>query len=491
MLMIGMHEEILRKVAEKNTLISPSAWEYLEKQEDPNSIVDTILKEEKNLPFPIGRETIESFVEKGGGFEKATGTSSEISQEMIDTEFLCKNINVLRDITGNSTCTGVIDDFTKYFNSRYEKLKSILSKRRESKGIIDIVSAKNRKGDAKVIAMVGDIYETNNGNMILQLEDPTGTMRGFISSDNPAYKENILEDEVILAIGSVWEKKKDFDVTFSIKEIVRPGVPKIRSQSHNDFKGKIAFIGDVHVGSDTFLKKEWDRFAKWLNSDSEKAKDIRYIIVSGDLIDGIGIYPNQEDELEIVDIFEQYEEFARMIKKLPKDIVIITIPGNHDIVRNPEPQPCLPDEVREMFPENVKFYGNPAFIDINGLKILMYHGRSINDLSDKLNHVDTDHPVTAMKEMMERRHLVPVYGEKTPIAPEMEDLLVIDELPDVFVTGHIHKTQIEDYHGTIMINSSTWQDQTEYQKMRDIKPDPAKVIVLDPASNQITVKQFT
>ncbi|MGM0404956.1 MAG: DNA-directed DNA polymerase II small subunit [Thermoplasmatota archaeon] len=485
-----MHEEILRKVTEKNTLISPSAWEYLERQDDPNSIVEGLLEKE-NLPFPIGRDTIESFVEKGSGIEESVETATELITEIEGTASFCENIQVIRDITGNSTCTGVIDDFTKYFNNRYEKLRSILSKRRESNGIIDISSAKKRKGDAKVIAIVGDIHETNNGNKILQLEDPTGMMRGFISSENPAFEKNLLEDEVILAMGSVWDKRKDYDVTLSINDIIRPGVPKIRSQSHRDFKGKVAFIGDVHVGSDTFLKDEWNRFVEWINSGSEKAKDIKYIIISGDLIDGIGIYPNQEDELEIVDIFEQYREFAKMIKKLPKDIAIITIPGNHDIVRNPEPQPCLPEEVREMFPKNVKFYGNPAFIDIDGLKILMYHGRSINDLSDKLNHVDTDHPVTAMKEMMERRHLVPVYGEKTPIAPEKEDLLVIDEIPDVFVTGHIHKTQVEDYHGTIMINSSTWQDQTEYQKMRDIQPDPAKVIVLDPASNQITVKQFT
>jgi len=488
--MIGMHEEIIRKVTEKNTLITPNAWKVLEKQEDPNSIVDNILKEKKKLPFPIGRDLVESFVECNGEDEEINEAYVESIREVHDIKTLCDKIEVLHDITGESTCTGVIGDFTKYFNNRYERLRSILSKRRESNGVIDIVSAKKRKGDAKIIAMVGDIYQTNNGNKILKLEDPTGVMRGFISSNSPAYEKDLLEDEVILAVGSVWEKKKDFDVTFSIDEIIRPSVPKIRSQSKKEFEGKIAFIGDIHIGSNTFLKSEWNNFVKWMNSDDEKAKDIRYIIITGDLIDGIGIYPNQEEELEIVDIYDQYREFARMIRKLPEDILIITIPGNHDIVRNPEPQPCLPEDVCEMFPDNVRFYGNPAFIKIDGLKILLYHGRSINDLSDKLNDVDTDYPVTAMKEMMKRRHLVPVYGEKTPIAPEGEDLLVIDELPDVFVTGHIHRTQVEDYHGTIMINSSTWQDQTEYQKMRDIQPDPAKVVIFDPSSNQATVKEF-
>ncbi len=488
--MIGMQKEILRKLTKKNTLITPNAWKYLEKQDDPNTIVDRILKKENTLPFPIGRDIIESFVDEDHKKEVINGSSVQNKKEYHDVDQLCEKINVLRDITGESTCTGIIDDFTNYFNSRYEKLLSILSKRRESNGVMDISSAKRRKGDAKIVAIVGDIYQTNNGNKILKLEDPTGVMRGFISASSPAYEKALLEDEVILAVGSVWEKKKDFDVTFSIEEIIRPDVPKIRSQSKNDFDGKIAFIGDIHVGSNTFLKDEWERFTEWINSNDEKAKDIRYVIISGDLIDGIGIYPNQEEELEIVDIYEQYKEFARMMRKLPDDMVIITIPGNHDIVRNPEPQPCLPEDIRKMFPDNVLFYGNPVFLDIEGLKILLYHGRSINDLSDKLNDVDTDYPVTAMKEMMKRRHLVPVYGEKTPIAPEEEDLLVIDELPDIFVTGHIHRTQVEDYHGTIMINSSTWQDQTEYQKMRDIQPDPAKVVVFDPRLNQVIVKEF-
>ena len=238
------------------------------------------------------------------------------------------------------------------------------------------------------------------------------------------------------------------------------------------------------------MREEWDRFVGWLNSDDQSANEIRYIVIMGDLIEGIGVYPNQEKELEIKDVYKQYEKLAQMLKEVPDDISIITIPGNHDIVRNPEPQPCLPEDIQKLFPPNVIFYGNPAFMDIEGLKLLLYHGRSINDLSDLLPQVDTDYPITAMKEMLERRHLVPVYGKKTPIAPEKEDHLIIEELPDIFVTGHIHRTQVEDYSGIVLMNSSTWQSQTEYQKMRDIQPDPAKVIIFEPQTRQVTVQSF-
>ncbi|MFP4051957.1 MAG: DNA-directed DNA polymerase II small subunit [Thermoplasmata archaeon] len=490
-----MRERIVSKLAERNTVLTPEAWEYLDKFDEPCSIVENMIEIDNKLPFPLGRDTLQNFVEIDKDKEvkeeveevKEKHDSDEKKLERPDLD----NIKVLKDISGESTCTGVIDDFQNYFLDRYERLRLIISRRREAKGIVDIGRVAKRSGRAKVIGMVGDVHNTSNGNKMLTLEDPSGKIKAFISSDSEAFEKNVLEDEVVLAEGRIWEKKQGYDTTFSIEKIVRPGIPKIKKRRNKKFEGKIAFIGDVHVGSDTFLKKEWNRFTKWMNSDDEVAQQIRYLVITGDLIDGIGIFPNQEEELEIIDIYEQYRELARMLSELPDDVLIITIPGNHDIVRNSEPQPKLPEDVQEMFPDNVVFYGNPCLLEIDGLKTLLYHGSSINDLSDLLPEVSNHRPITAMKEMMKRRHLVPVYGKKTSIAPEDKDYLLIEDIPDVFVTGHIHRAEVEDYHGTIMINSSTWQSQTEYQKMRDIEPDPAKVMVLDPTENQVSIQNFS
>jgi DNA polymerase II small subunit len=38
---------------------------------------------------------------------------------------------------------------------------------------------------------------------------------------------------------------------------------------------------------------------------------------------------------------------------------------------------------------------------------------------------------------------------------------------------------MESYKGVLLINSSTWQSQTEYQKMMNFQPQPAKVAVVD------------
>ena len=62
------------------------------------------------------------------------------------------------------------------------------------------------------------------------------------------------------------------------------------------------------------------------------ASKVKYVIIAGDLVDGVGIYPSQQEELEIKEIVAQYEEFCRLIKQIPADKQIIICPGNHDAV---------------------------------------------------------------------------------------------------------------------------------------------------------------
>ena len=68
---------------------------------------------------------------------------------------------------------------------------------------------------------------------------------------------------------------------------------------------------------------------------------IRYLYVVGDLVDGVGVYPGQEEDLAIKDISKQYEELAKLLKTVREDITIIVCGGQHDALRRAEPQPGL------------------------------------------------------------------------------------------------------------------------------------------------------
>jgi DNA polymerase II small subunit len=96
-----------------------------------------------------------------------------------------------------------------------------------------------------------------------------------------------------------------------------------------------------------------------------------------------------------------------------------------------------------------------------------------------------------MKVMLKKHHLAPTYGGYTPLAPENHDYMVIDRIPDVFVTGHVHLAQISDYRGVTLINASSWQEQTTYQKMLNFIPDSAKLPIVDLNTNNVTMMDFS
>ena len=84
-----------------------------------------------------------------------------------------------------------------------------------------------------------------------------------------------------------------------------------------------------------------------------------------------------------------------------------------------------------------------------------------------------------MRAMIDRRHLAPSWGGKTPLSPEPEDRLVIQEIPDIFVTGHVHGHHMETYKGVNLVHSITWQDQTDYQRMLGFQPKPCILTVVN------------
>jgi len=159
-------------------------------------------------------------------------------------------------------------------------------------------------------------------------------------------------------------------------------------------------------------------------------------------------------------------------------------------VRPAEPQPAFPTSIQNLFDSNVIFAGNPSLLSVEGVRILAYHGRSMDDLVSAIPGMSYARPLEAMKAMLRMRHLAPIYGGKTPIAPEAEDHLIIDEIPDIFATGHVHAAGVDQYRGVVLVNSSTWQAQTPYQKMRNIEPMPARLPIVDLASGQAIVREF-
>jgi DNA polymerase II small subunit len=409
-------------------------------------------------------------------------------------------VTVISDISGHSTCIGEYMQFVQYFRDRYSRFSEIIRGRVNARPMESLKRRNFRPGrdrspeEISLIGMVSDNSSTTNGHRILSLEDPTGSFSVLIRNTDKELFElasKILLDEVIGVTGSI---TNDGNLMIASK-IVQPDVPN-NVQRRTGSHGKVVLISDVHVGSSQFLEDSWLDFLDFLKGKSESevmrelAASIRYLIVAGDLVDGIGIYPDQEMELDILDVYEQYKKAAEYFREIPEHIRVIISPGNHDAVRQAEPQPALPEKIQADFPQNVIFVGNPASLDLDGVRILIYHGRSIDDLVASIHGVTYQEPAGAVLEMVKRRHLAPTYGSRVSISPEKKDYFVIDPLPDIIHTGHVHTLGVQRYKNILLVNSGTWQGQTEFQKRVNLMPVPARIPIVDLADFTYKILTF-
>jgi len=439
-----------------------------------------------------GLSASESEPVSGAGSAQPTSTALESSQQRSGTDDAGSGTEPERSITVSgdisSTGTGAYEDFVSVFRDRYEKLAGQLRGRVNHRPT-DTIENMTPGSDAGLIGMVSDIRTTASGHWLVELEDTTGTFPCLVMKDRDFAADalTLLTDEVVAVEGTLAD---DGGILF-VDSFHFPDIPRTHNPSTADRKVEAALISDVHVGSEEFRADAWSEFASWLHT--EEADHVEYLLIAGDMVEGIGVYPGQDDELDIVDIYDQYERFSEYLKEVPGDMEVVMIPGNHDAVRLAEPQPAFDEELRGiMSAHDASISANPSTVTIEGVSVLMYHGVSLDEVIAELPEEEAsyDRPQDAMKHLLRKRHVAPQYGGHTRVAPEEEDHLVMEEVPDIFHTGHVHKLGYGSYHNVTMINSSCWQSQTDFQKSVNLDPDVGYAPIVDLQTLDLTIRQF-
>jgi DNA polymerase II small subunit len=382
-------------------------------------------------------------------------------------------VEIVSGCPGTSGSINGTADYLHYFRDRYTRLGAMIRGRCSGMPIEGLLrSSRYRQEESTVIGMVVEVKTTTNGHRIAEIEDTTGNISVLFRKDRPIFAdaERLIPDEVIGVKGKLSNDGR----LFFAELMFRPDIRIDNKPFMSETPGKAVFISDVHVGSNTFLTDCWNHFIDWLSES-----DASYLLIAGDLVDGIGVFPGQEQELIIKNIYEQYDAFGEMISVIPRRIKIIVAPGNHDVVRGAEPQPVIPAQFTKKFPENCMLVENPALVNLQGVRVLMYHGRSIDDMIGLIPGASYEQSGKMMEEMLQRRHLAPAYGRRTPIAAGKVDRLIIDPLPEILHTGHVHIRGLTLYRGVLGINAGTWQSQTAFQKQMNVNPTPAQAIMVD------------
>jgi|TARA_R110002020_G_scaffold282188_6_gene497882 DNA polymerase II small subunit len=371
-------------------------------------------------------------------------------------------VNVGKIVGDDRKGSGLVD-IVNLFVNRYDEIRKILRKQcgfRETNTISEIEKEKKIYRRYNIIGIISEVRTTKSGGVMINIEDKSGNLSAFIRKEDSA-SQSLLVDDVVGITGSYG---KESDIFWVDRVQFGDILPKHLNKGGKDFDPvSIAFISDIHMGSKYFLEDTWDKMMKWMNED-ELATNIKYLVMAGDVCDGIGIYPGQENNLIFDNAYDQYEMCARKLDELPDHITPIILPGNHDAVRPAQPQPMLEHTIQQQFNSAIHT-GNPCRANLSGIELLAYHGQGMDDIIPQLDHVTYEDSIQGMKEMLKRRHMTPQWGERSALSPEQQDDMVIKELPDIFVTGHTHSHAYEWYKGVPCVVSSTMQGQTDFMNM--------------------------
>ena len=407
------------------------------------------------------------------------------------------DIKVIEDPGSNISTSGTVEDYLGYFQDRFKQLEKLLRQRMDVKSAASVMDAVKAQPNArlKIICMVTEKRESKQ-KTFLTVEDLKASTSVLVpqnaSSDLQSKVHMLLPDQVICL--SVLKTRSNLLLA---EDIILPDIAQ-RAPHKASAPVYAVLTSDMHVGSKLFTREAFNRFILWLNGRYGDAKmrdiagHVKYVLVAGDVVDGIGVYPNQARELAIKDANKQYRLAARFIEHIPDYIDVIVTPGNHDAPRKALPQPPIAGAFLETLQESrrVRSLGNPCVLSLHGVEVLMYHGRSLDDIISTVPNMSHSHPEKAMRLLLQGRHLAPLYGGKTPISPESKDPLVIERVPDIFHAGHVHALEHGTYRGVLIVNSGCWQGQTGYMVRNGFTPTPAIVPVVNLQTLDITETSF-
>jgi len=457
----------------KGFQIHPNALELLERVEikDLELTIKQIVREKsKQKRFLINQDDLEDFL------------------GLKEDKKLLNEHRVLFDPTLKITSAEGIEGYKALFSSRFEKLKKIVSNRPEAKLLksISLIISTKSKEDMFLCGLLSERRSERNITK-LTIDDPTGTIETIVfDKDLQKTAQGLLIDQFVFVKINLGKNGG-----FIVKDLIVPGIPE-HASNRSETETYAVFLSDLHIGSMYFMEKELNDFIAWLSSPDPVARKIRFVLICGDLVDGVGIYPGQDKELVFVNVEDQLKKAVEILEKIPKHIKIFIVPGNHDPGRRALPQPAIPEkyELGLWNKENFFMLGNPSIVSLNGVKVLLYHGQSIDDVVRTTPGLSYDKPTEVMRRFLQARHLSPIYGSQTPIAPETEDMMVIDEVPDIFQAGHVHVVGFDMYRGVLILNSGAWQHQTPFQAGVGITPTTGIAVIVNLKTFKVYTKDF-
>ncbi|MEK6970504.1 MAG: metallophosphoesterase [archaeon] len=469
--------EVLEYAQQKGLMIQPSALELLSTKSDYVQILDALSLENTFIITQAHVERKSPRASDGSSSpESIPSKPKPLAAEYSPNYRILNHLNY----SGSSESKGKALDFLHLFQDKYTFLHAELKDRGYQPKSLAKIDRQGRDTEFDIVVMVSEKKNTKNGHVLLAIEDLEGNAKALIPASDTELIEKAkrLTDDDVIGMKVKMARQGELLI---VKEFSWPDLPQ-RKPRTSDIDLGLVVTSDIHIGSKLFLRPWWEKFIQWMNgevgSDSEKARvgKLKYLVIAGDCVDGIGVYPNHINELEVKDIYEQYNQFQSYIQQLPEHLELFITPGNHDPCRWHDPQPPVMKEfVPELYAQkNIHFLPSPSWVEIEGQKTLIYHGSGLIGGMFAMNIPPTK-PEEVIKELLIKRDLMSVYGTKHPYAPEPKAYMLVREHPDIYIGGDNHYNAYAQYRGTTIINNGCWQTTSAYAASKGFIATPGRV----------------
>jgi DNA polymerase II small subunit len=464
--------EVARRLAamalERGYQLSAEALEALQGSENPLELLDRVLSwlESRGVRLSIiDKASIEGYVRSQLRVEESV--EEEVPPLVVESP----SYEDLR-------IEGTADEHRAYLLSRYQALRSVF----ELRGI-QLQPARELirlQGEGYVVGMVSRVSRRDS-YFFVEVEDPVETWSVIFPTRDRGLAEKaeyILPDMVV-----VFRARSRRGVLVA-SDVILPDT----SPRRNTWRGpdtNICVISDIHIGSVRHAGDRFNAFLDWLASGQGEAGRTRLLLINGDLVDGVYVYPGQARELSLKSYEEQYGAAAEALAKIPESVEVVYVPGNHEPCRKALPQPPIQQSYRRILglKRGLFYAGNPAWVRVGGLRILAYHGQTLDDVIQAGTRFSYSTLHERSGELMEfilkARHLAPVMGVATPIMPLRTDYLAIPEPPDVLCLGHTHVAAYRTYKGVTLLNTGSWQNQTSIQESIGLEPSVGTAAIIN------------
>ncbi|MHA1977241.1 MAG: metallophosphoesterase [Candidatus Hodarchaeales archaeon] len=509
--------EILKIFLQFNYNTSAETLEYIQAQNISEEELKDLLRIRTQLDPVISLEILkQSLKEKISKQEiiphpledKSKDPQQEIShkQQSSQKDVIKPKYSIDMDIPYKLSQEPKITVFRNLFLDRYQALSKLLLQTLDTetpvlKHTLKLEEVPHHRSGI-LIGIIHDTQVLHTNRFVIQLEDHLSghTTKCVIVKDSPSFPEyrTILRDSVVGIAGVLPKNFHEGNLTaFWGKDIIRPSF-KDHHFSASEPSTKVLCLSDIHFGSKRFSRRLFTRLIAYLNGKvkipdiSFSPSEISTIIIAGDLVEGTGLVTNEDGEHRIDSYEKQYEQLNELLNEIPERITIFTIPGEHDASHLAIPQPAIDKKIGKALYSlpNVKNHGNPLRLTINKMKFLIFHARSCESIFHRLMKIKQAPPILGFKELLEYRHLSPEYGSFIAYAPYPRDYLVVNEIPDVMVTGHFHQAGKDIYKGVRIATCGTFKKSLKTEEKTDKKTSIGVFPVVDTGTGEITMIDF-